>query len=82
MRTLDPFVTSAFSRHALTPAVGIMSSIFGGLSKLAFAKILDAIGRPYGLGLTMFFWVIGIIMMASCQNVETYAAAQVFSAMG
>lgn len=59
-----------------------MASIFGGLSKLAFAKILDTIGRPQGIALTLLFWVVGIVMMAACQTVETYAAAQVFSAMG
>lgn len=81
-RTLDPFVTSAFQRHSLTAAMGIISSIVGGLSKLAIAKILDTVGRPQGLALTLFVWVMGMIMMAACRNVETYAAAQVFSSTG
>lgn len=59
-----------------------MSSIFGGLSKLPLAKLLDTWGRPQGLALTLFLWVIGFIMMAACKNVQTYAAAQVFSAIG
>ena len=81
-RTLDPFVTSAFQRHSLTAAMGIISSIIGGLSKLAIAKILDTIGRPQGLALTLLVWVVGMAMMAACRNVETYAAAQVFSSTG
>ncbi|GJN67700.1 hypothetical protein PLICBS_001728 [Purpureocillium lilacinum] len=81
-RTLDPFVTSAFSRHSLTAAMGIISSIVGGLSKLAIAKILDTIGRPQGMALALLVWVMGMVMMAACKNVETYAAAQVFSSTG
>lgn len=81
-RALNPFVTSAFQRHSLTAAVSIMSSIIGGLSKLPLAKILDTWGRPQGLALTLFLWVIGFIMMAACRNVETYAAAQVFYSVG
>lgn len=59
-----------------------MSSLFGGLTKLPLAKILDTWGRPQGLLLMLFIWVIGFIMMAACNNVETYAAAQVFSSIG
>ncbi|KAK5996835.1 MFS siderochrome iron transporter 1 [Cladobotryum mycophilum] len=79
---LNPFVTSSFQRHSLTAAVGIMSSLFGGLSKLPLSKILDTWGRPQGLMLTLTLWVVGFIMMAACNNVETYAAAQVFSSIG
>ncbi|KAF1811226.1 siderophore iron transporter mirB [Eremomyces bilateralis CBS 781.70] len=82
VRSLTPFVTSAFSRHSLTATTTIMSSIIGGLSKLPIAKILDTWGRPQGLALTLLIWVLGLIMMACCHNVETYCAAQVFSAVG
>ena len=82
LRSLNPYVTSAFSRHSLTAATSIMASIIGGLTKIPLAKILDTWGRPQGLALTLFIWVIGYIMMAACKNVETYAAAQVFSSVG
>lgn len=59
-----------------------MSSIIGGLSKLPLAKILDTWGRPQGLALSLILWVLGFILMAACKNVETYAAAQVFSVAG
>ncbi|EER24213.1 Major Facilitator Superfamily protein [Coccidioides posadasii C735 delta SOWgp] len=82
LRSLNPYVTSSFSLHSLTAATTVMSSIIGGLSKIPLAKILDTWGRPQGLALTLFIWVIGYIMMAACKNVQTYAAAQVFSAVG
>lgn len=82
LRSLNPYVTSSFSLHSLTSATNIMSSIIGGVAKIPTAKILDTWGRPQGIGLMTFIWVIGYIMMASCKNVQTYAAAQVFSVTG
>ncbi|KAJ4361954.1 hypothetical protein N0V83_010895 [Neocucurbitaria cava] len=82
LRAMNPYVTSAFRLHSLTAATGIMSSIIGGLSKIPLAKLLDMWGRPQGLLLSLFVWMVGYVMMASCRNVETYAAAQVFSSTG
>ncbi|CAG9954847.1 unnamed protein product [Clonostachys rosea f. rosea IK726] len=81
-RSLNPYVTSAFKLHSLTATIGIVSSIIGGLCYIPLSKILDTWGRPQGLAVTVFFWIIGFIMMAGCNNVETYAAAQVFSTIG
>jgi len=59
-----------------------MANITAGLTKLPLAKILDTWGRPQGMSLMLLIWVLGYIMMANCKNVETLAAAQVFSATG
>lgn len=59
-----------------------MANIIGGLSKIPLAKILDSWGRPQGMSLMLIIWVVGFIMMAGCNNVQTYAAAQVFSSVG
>ncbi|KAI1859541.1 uncharacterized protein JN550_012059 [Neoarthrinium moseri] len=82
VRALNPFVTSSFALHSLTATSTVFSSIIGGLSKIPLAKIIDIWGRPQGISLMLFFWVIGFIMMAACRNVETYAAALVFSTVG
>ncbi|KAJ5589040.1 hypothetical protein N7537_011718 [Penicillium hordei] len=82
IRSLNPYVTSAFMLHSLTAATSIMANIIGGLSKIPLAKILDSWGRPQGMSLMLIIWVIGFIMMAACDNVQTYAAAQVFSSVG
>ncbi|KAK3068166.1 MFS siderochrome iron transporter 1 [Teratosphaeriaceae sp. CCFEE 6253] len=80
--SLTPYVTSSFQEHSLTAATSIMSSIIGGLSKLPLAKILDIWGRPQGFALMVCCMTIGLIMMAGCDNVQTYAAAQVFYWVG
>ncbi|KAE9372653.1 MFS general substrate transporter [Stipitochalara longipes BDJ] len=79
---LTPYVTSAFQLHSLTAATSIMSSIIGGLVQLPLAKVLDIWGRPQGYALMVFFLTMGLVMMAACKNVETYAAAQVFYWVG
>lgn len=79
---MRPYVTSAFQQHSTTAAVDIMSSIVGGLSKLPLAKVLDIWGRPQGYALMMFSVTLGLVMMAGCNSVETYAAAQVFYWIG
>lgn len=79
---LTPYVTSSFKQHSLTAATGIMSSLIGGLTKLPLAKILDIWGRPHGLAVMMVFLTVGLVMMAGCNNVKTYCAAQVFYWIG
>ncbi|KAI1865274.1 hypothetical protein JX265_008321 [Neoarthrinium moseri] len=79
---LASYVTSSFSALPLTAASTVMSSIIGGLFKLPLAKIIDLWGRPQGYLLMVIFMTIGLVMMAACQNVETYAAAQVFYWVG
>lgn len=79
---LTPYVTSAFALHSLTPTVGIISSVVGGVTNLTLAKILDVFGRPQGYLFCIVIATAGLIMMAACNNVEAYAAAQVFQTVG
>lgn len=82
VRGFSGFVTSDFALHSLTAATWIVSSVVGGLSKLAIAKVLDLWGRPQGMAIMLLIWVLGFVMMAACKNVTTFAAAQVFSTVG
>lgn len=79
---LTPYVTSAFAEHSLTPTVGILSSVIGGVTNLTLAKILDVFGRPHGYLFCVCLATVGLVMMAACNNVEAYAAAQVFYTVG
>lgn len=80
--TLTPYVTSSFQLHGLTAATSIMASLIGGIFKLPLAKIIDVWGRPQGYALMVLSMTIGMIMMAGCNNVQTYAAAEVFNQLG
>jgi MFS family permease len=80
--SLTPYVTSSFYEHSLTATTSVMSSIIGGLTTLPLSKILDIWGRPQGFLLMVIILTLGLIMMAACNNVKTYAAAQVFYWVG
>src|ERR1700750_1770446 len=80
--TLSPYVTSSFLEHSLTALTGVISSLIAGLWKLPYAKIMDVWGRPQALVIGVASTTIGIIMMAGCNNVKTYCAAQVFYYVG
>ncbi|WYZ46604.1 hypothetical protein EsH8_IX_000829 [Colletotrichum jinshuiense] len=79
---LGVYVTSSFRRHGLTATTGIVSGLAGGVSQLPLAKILNIFGRMEGYMLAHLLCCFGLILMAVCRNVETYAAAQVFWAVG
>ncbi|KAF4619758.1 hypothetical protein D9613_004732 [Agrocybe pediades] len=80
--TLTPYVTSSFRQHSLLATTSIVSSIVGGLVKLPLAKVLDIWGRPQGYLMMIVCLTLGLIMMAGCNNIRTYAAAQVFYWVG
>ncbi|RYN90962.1 Siderophore iron transporter [Alternaria tenuissima] len=80
--TLSPYVTSDFQQHSLTALTTVISSIVGGIWKLPYAKILNIWGRPFGLALGVAIYVVGLILMASCNNVKAYCAAQTFFYVG
>lgn len=73
---LVPYVTSAFNSHGLLSTTSIVSTIVGGVSKLTIAKVIDIWGRAQGFAIMLLLIILGMIMKATCQNVETYAAAQ------
>jgi MFS family permease len=72
---LVPYVTSSFSQHGLLATTSIVASVLGGVSNLTIAKVIDIWGRCEGFLAMLLLMVVGMIMKATCQNVETYAAA-------
>lgn len=48
-----------------------------GVLKLPIAKMIDSWGRPQGLAAMITLATAGLVLMALCQNVRTYAAAEV-----
>lgn len=74
---LAPYVTSSFSQHGLLAVITIASRVIGGVLMLAIGKLINIRSRNEG-----FMGAIVMVMKALCQNVETYAAAQVFYYLG
>ncbi|KAI1370316.1 putative siderochrome-iron transporter [Hypoxylon crocopeplum] len=80
--SLIAYVTSDFKKHSLLTTAQVVASIFGGVSRIPIAKIIDIWGRPEGFALMTCFATLGVILMAVSKNVETYAAALVFYRVG
>lgn len=72
---LVPFVTSSFQQHGLLATTGIVATIIGGVCNLTIAKVIDIWGRCEGFIVMVVFITVGMIMKATCKNVEMYAAA-------
>lgn len=53
-----------------------------GLIVLPYAKLLNMWGRPQCFAMMVLSMTVGLIMMAACNNVQTYCAAQVFYSVG
>nr|KMM66810.1 siderophore iron transporter mirB [Coccidioides posadasii RMSCC 3488] len=79
---LTAYVTSAFSKHTLLATTTVISSIISAAVRLPVAKIMDIWGRVEGYLLMVSCCTLGLVMMASCNSVEMYAAAQVFYWVG
>jgi len=79
---LLPYVTSDFATHSLIPRTGVLSQVISGVTNLCTAKILDIFGRPHDFVLCVGLATVGLIMAASCNGVEAYAASQVFYTVG
>ncbi|KAJ3566346.1 hypothetical protein NPX13_g7166 [Xylaria arbuscula] len=79
---LMPFVVSEFSSHSLIPTIAIVSNVLSGVLKLPVAKIIDSWGRPQGFATMTLVAALGLILMALCRDVQTYAAAQVIYQVG
>jgi Na+/melibiose symporter-like transporter len=56
---LTPYVTSAFSKHALLSTTSVMASIIGAVAKLPIAKIIDIWGRAEGYVLMVLLCTLG-----------------------
>ncbi|KAM5523951.1 siderophore iron transporter mirb [Fusarium oxysporum f. sp. phaseoli] len=73
--SLTPYVTSTFAQHGLLATTGVVSSIVGGVCQLTIAKVIDIWGRGQGYAVMLVLCVVGLIVKATCDSVEMYAAA-------
>ena len=77
LSNLLPFVTSAFESHSLLNVIYIVADAMTAAVYIPLSKIMDVYGRAEGFGLMALLATLGLIMMAACQNLETFCAAYV-----
>ncbi|KAK4625138.1 MFS siderochrome iron transporter C [Fulvia fulva] len=79
---LTIFATSAFKSHSLVSTVLVIQGVVLSIVKPPMSKIADVFGRFEAFGLSVLLYIVGFIQQAASNNVETYAAAQIFYAAG
>ncbi|KAJ5084263.1 siderophore iron transporter mirB [Penicillium alfredii] len=79
---LDPYVSSAFQDHSLLPVITVVSNVMAGATYMPVAKILNLWDRTVGFGLMLAIATLGMVLMASCNSFELYAAANIFYSVG
>ncbi|KAH6629852.1 putative siderophore-dependent iron transporter [Boeremia exigua] len=79
---LVPYVTSDFRSHSLMTVIDIVSRAITASVYIPIAKLLDVWGRAEGFALMVGSATLGVVLMATSQNLATFCAAQVFYSIG
>jgi len=77
LSNLLPFVTSDFESHSLLNVIYIVADAMSAAVFIPMAKIMDVWGRAEGFLIMTVFATLGLILMASCNNLATFCAAYV-----
>ncbi|KAL4923191.1 putative siderochrome-iron transporter [Aspergillus undulatus] len=78
-------INNAYANFSSAPQVAtanILYSIIGGVLKLPLAKILNLWGRSEGFLVFLGVYVVGLIIVAACNNPDSYAAGYVLFYVG
>ncbi|KAK6501505.1 hypothetical protein TWF481_009343 [Arthrobotrys musiformis] len=76
------YALSGFGHHSLLSTISIVTGVMYAVVKPPMAKIADVFGRFEAFAFSILLFVIGYIMLATSNSVETYAGSQVFYAAG
>lgn len=88
---LDNNTTYAYQQQAATvfgkfplysSVIAVTQQVIIAVGKFPIAKLADVFGRAEGYMISLFLYIIGFIVMASCQNFGGLVAATVFYAFG
>ncbi|OJD40819.1 siderophore iron transporter mirb [Diplodia corticola] len=79
---LVTYVTSDFSQHALVSTISVSTGLVAGVARVPIAKLIDIWGRGEGYAAMVACTTLGLVLMAACRDVATYAIAQVFYWVG
>ncbi|KAJ5972973.1 uncharacterized protein N7479_002891 [Penicillium vulpinum] len=79
---LSAYITSDFSEHSLLTVISVVTSVMGAACLMPIAKVLNLFDRTVGFVIMILIAIMGLIMMAACNNIATYCAAQSFYTVG
>ncbi|WVQ77958.1 hypothetical protein IAT38_000038 [Cryptococcus sp. DSM 104549] len=76
------FATSAFSAHTILGTITVITGIMAGVAKPFIAKVADLSSRPMALAMSVLFYTIGYIIVASSHTVNEVAGGEVIYTLG
>ncbi|KAI0123171.1 putative transporter [Xylariales sp. AK1849] len=82
LASLTPFVTSSFQSHSLLTVISIVANAMTAAVYIPMAKMLDVWGRAEAFLLMVAFSTLGLILMATSNNLAMFCAAEVFYSVG
>jgi SIT family siderophore-iron:H+ symporter-like MFS transporter len=80
--TYQTYATASYSLHSLLATINVVRSVIGAAAQPAAGKIADVFGRLELLLVSIVFFIIGTIIEATSNNVETFCAGAVFYELG
>ncbi|KAH8736144.1 major facilitator superfamily domain-containing protein [Ilyonectria robusta] len=82
LSNLTPYVTSSFESHSLLTVISVVADAMSAAMYIPISKILDVWGRAEGFLIMTIFATLGLILMATCNDIYTFCAADVFYTIG
>jgi hypothetical protein len=79
---LVPFATSSFGKHSLVSTIGVVQLAVNSVIKPPMSKVADVFGRFEAFCICVGLQLLGYILQAAAQNIQTFAGAQVLYAAG
>lgn len=76
------FVFSSFHKGPQVSTSYILANVVGGVLKLPISKTLNLWGRTEGLLVSVFVYVLGMIILAACNGSSAFAAGYVLYWIG
>jgi MFS transporter, SIT family, siderophore-iron:H+ symporter len=80
--TYQPYATASYASHSLLATVNVLRAVIAAAAQPTAAKIADVFGRMELVCLSVFFYIIGTIVEAVSDGVESFAAGAVIYQIG
>lgn len=81
--SLQPWATSAFNHHSMgLGTLNVAVQIINGISKPVWARTANIVSRPATYTLSMLFYVLGYVIVASSHTISAYIVGSALSAAG
>ncbi|TPX14535.1 uncharacterized protein E0L32_005227 [Thyridium curvatum] len=78
----QPTASGDLGNHSLSATVNVLRAVIAAAAQPTSAKIADVFGRVELIMVSVFFYVIGTIVEATAQNIDTFAAGAIIYQIG